>query len=150
MLKISEVVRRLLEREHSPFADRFHGGLEIQLEPFDEEVLYEAGWYQGAWPIRIPKNAKSEPIDNDTYFRYPPNAIHRIGWSGWHWRDRASEFVVYDLDSIANHEAGLNDAQLEAAKNAVLKLPYATLRRSKSGLGFHVYVDLPTRPATAN
>ena len=148
--KISETVARLLQKEGSPFTDRYHEGLELQIQPFDEADRQERDWYQSAWPIRIPKNAKGTPEDNDVPMPYHPWAIQRIGWTGWNWRDLKSEFVIFDIDSLFNHKAGLSDKELEAAKQAACNLPYLTVRRSKSGLGLHCYCDFENPPNAAN
>jgi hypothetical protein len=147
---ITSVVKRLLEREGSPFADRFHAGLEIQIQPFSEAILGRAGL--GGWPIRIPKNAGTSPIDNDSPWPYyfAPDGVWLIGWTGWNWRGLRSEFFVIDLDSCLGHKAGLAADELEAARQAACSLPYVTVRRSKSGNGYHAYVTFANPPHTAN
>ena len=156
---ITECVKRLLHREESPFAARFHAGLEIQIQPFADETLARAGYpnlwpdrdgNQYAQPIRIPRNADTSPVDNDWPMPFPSGAIKLIGWTGWNWRDLRSEFFEIDLDSCVGHKAGLAADELEAARKAACSLPYVTVRRSKSGNGFHAYITFANPPACAN
>jgi hypothetical protein len=105
-------------------------------------------WFQ----IRIPHGANSEPEWRDYELRWPLDLhVEGIGLTGWNWKDRCSEFVGFDVDSITGHAAGvgISDAELTAVKNTVQTLPYVEVRRSTSGRGLHLYVHLDNVP-TAN
>ncbi len=156
---ITARVKNLLETEGSPFAERFHAGLEVQIQPFGAAALEAAGYpitwpageqYRYAWPIRIPKNANATPVDNDRPMRYAVDAIKLIGWTGWNWRDLQSEFFIVDVDAASGHAAGLPDEKLEATRAALCSIPYVALRQSKGGNGYHAYVEFANAPHTAN
>lgn len=95
--------------------------------------------------IRIPNTDKET---GRLYYKDHPvyGPVHKrwqyIGTSGWNWREKKSMWVGYDFDSVANHSGGLDPDRLTEIRDRVLELPYATLRTSKSGKGYHVLVPL--------
>jgi hypothetical protein len=99
------------------------------------------------WNLRIPKGANREPWFDDYELPFPlEEYCESIGSTGWDWIDRCSRWVCFDLDSIANHKAGLDADALEAARQRACELPYVECRRSTSGKGFHLIVELDEIP----
>lgn len=99
--------------------------------------------------FRIPKGARGEPHWKD--FPLPYNLSQRveaIGCTGWNWKRRASEWVGFDFDSVVGHApgVGVSSEKLDEIRRAVESLPYVELRKSTSGLGFHLYVHLENVP----
>ncbi len=72
--------------------------------------------------------------------------VQGVGVNGWNWCDQLSEFVTFDLDSIANHGAGLTDVQLGEIVGRLMDVPEAEIIRSKSGRGFHVRIYFAPQP----
>lgn len=100
--------------------------------------------------IRIPFNAKCNPINNDGEIDFPVNVVAEgIGSTGWDWQARVSCRVGFDFDSIVGHAKGLNGEKLEEIKGKACELPYVEVRKSTSGSGIHLYVSVDAIP-TAN
>ena len=103
--------------------------------------------------FRIPWNADSEPeyVDKEIAFDLFQH-VEGVGMTGWNWKFRESEWVGFDFDSIANHKAGLSENELRALESEIMKIPYATLVRSTSGKGYHLYIffkePVPTKTHT--
>jgi len=76
--------------------------------------------------------------------------VEAIGLTGWDWQNRLSRWVGFDFDSVTNHAKGLTDVELDDLRHRVKMIPWITLRRSKSGKGFHLYVKLQTPEETRN
>ncbi len=108
-------------------------------------------WYN----FRIPKNANSEPIDNDHDLRYPLDRhVEAIGLTGWDWRNKKSIRIGFDYDAITSHAKGVGvDAeQLNVVLTKLMEVPEALVLRSTSGSGLHVYFefDPDNLPTTDN
>jgi hypothetical protein len=107
-------------------------------------------WYN----VRMPKNANSEPIDNDHDLRYPLD-IHAdsIGLTGWNWVDKKSVRIGFDYDSITGHAegVGVSDEQLDLVTAKLNDIPQALVLRSTGGSGLHVYFEFdPENLPTTN
>lgn len=99
--------------------------------------------------IRIPFDAKSNPIDNDGEMDFPLSDVAQgIGSTGWDYKHRLSRWVGFDFDSVITHfGTGLTEEQLDGIKKLAWNLPYVEVRRSTSGKGLHLYVllnEIPT------
>lgn len=121
-------------------------GEEIEL-PNDKKI-YSKG-VDTFWPIRIPKNADSNPFFNDYHLDWPLDLFAKeIGCTGHDYVNGRSRWVAFDFDSIAGHAegVGISDAELEAVRERACALPYVEVRRSTGGAGYHLYVavDVPT------
>lgn len=107
------------------------------------------------WPIRVPKNADSEPYFHDYKLDWPLDLYaDAIGSTGWDWANKRSRWVGFDFDDLTGHAAGVGvtDEQLEAVRTKAMALPYVEVRRSTGGKGLHLYVmvDVPTENHTVH
>lgn len=105
-------------------------------------------------PIRIPRNANTEPEYEDTPMTYDLAAhAEGIGMTGWDWKNRVSRWVAFDFDAIIGHSdkhaKKLTEEELAAIQAALNAVPTVTVRRSTGGKGLHLYVFLQPIP-TAN
>lgn len=105
----------------------------------------KASW----WPIRIPKDAKTEPHFRDYVLSWPLDEhAHAIGSTGWDWVDRKSRWVGFDFDALTGHAAGhgIDDDELKRVRERAIALDYVETRYSTGGNGLHLYVfvDFPT------
>ena len=97
-------------------------------------------WYN----IRIPKNAKSDPLNNDFDLTYPLDIyVDAIGMTGWDWKNKQSVRFGFDFDDITSHAAGVgnSDDQLECIKEAAHGIPELLILRSTGGSGLHLYLE---------
>jgi hypothetical protein len=110
---------------------------------------YSNGVYEW-FGMRIPHHADSTPTWNDFEIHWPLD-LHAdaIGSTGWDWREGASWWAGYDIDSKQGHAGGLDDATLQTVVEAASRVPYIEIRRSSSGRGIHLYVGFDGIP-TAN
>jgi len=156
-------VKYLLEKlTHPDLAAVYNPGMEVQCsvaQDGGEEVELE---YQGTrykaftdgrttWKsFRIPRDAKTEPVDNDGPLNFDLEAhVEGIGLTGWDFKNKVSKYVGFDYDDISGHANGLTDAELAEVKKKAMEIPWVTVRKSTSGRGLHLYVFLPDVP-TAN
>ncbi len=105
--------------------------------------------------IRIPKNADTEPLDNDYEMRWPLHEhVAFIGMTGWDWRNKRSLWCGFDFDSITGHAAGVgvSHEELNRVRESVERIPQAWLFRSTGGNGLHLYLrfDPDNAPQTEN
>lgn len=104
--------------------------------------------------FRIPNKGagiNASPTYNDEVLEYPiEKCVEAIGLTGWNWFNRHSDWVGFDFDSITNHSQGLDDTELDELRDRVKSIPWITLRRSKSGKGYHIYVFFETPISTQN
>jgi hypothetical protein len=130
---------------------KFGGDMETQVNVHcgDGEPIDGGRFSDGTntWgPLRIPRNANSEPYWNDYKLRWPLDRYcEAIGSTGFNWVKRTSEWVAFDFDGMS-HGAGLDESQLNEVKAAAFALPYVEVRRSTSGNGYHLYVMLDSIP----
>lgn len=144
MIRSQAIAKFLTDFSQHPV--KYHPGLEVQVNviPGIEKTKY--GWTDGAntWNhFRIPRNAKSEPKDNDNEIRFDlsQHAL-AIGCTGWNWQQQRSEWVGFDLDSIINHKKGLDNAELGKTIASLSSIDFITIVRSTSGAGYHVYISI--------
>ncbi len=106
---------------------------------------------QGGYPIRIPKNAATDPINNDAPLNYDPNdCFAAVGTTWWNWRARISIKVAYDFDFSDGHDKGFSQKTLDQVVEAARRIPWVTIRKSTSGKGIHLEVPFLNPPATKN
>jgi hypothetical protein len=101
--------------------------------------------------FRIPLNAATEASYEDSEMKFDLNAhVEGVGMTGWNWQKRQSEWVAFDFDSITGHKDAhsrkMNEADLDAVKQAASDIPWVTVRKSAGGKGLHLYVFLMPVP----
>ncbi len=100
-------------------------------------------------PVRIPWGGETPgPYFNDHSYhpRLTAENVVAVGVNGWAWPDGRSEYVTFDLDSVANHGDGLPDEQLAEIVGRLMDVPEAEIVRSKSGRGIHVRLFFDPKP----
>lgn len=100
-------------------------------------------------PMRIPKAGMTPQPYFDDHSYHPkltPETVKGIGVNGWNWCDQRSEYVTFDVDSVANHGDGLPDDQLAQIVGRLMEVPEAEIVRSKSGKGIHVRIYFDPQP----
>ena len=106
-------------------------------------------WKQIRWPY----NHNTNPNFKDFTPEFPlADYVKNVGTTWWNWVNGESEGVVFDIDSILNHEkAGLSPEELKRVLTKISKLDYVTLIRSTRGLGYHaiVFFEEGHRPQTS-
>jgi len=98
-------------------------------------------------PIRIPRNANTEPEFEDTPMSYDLSAhAEGVGMTGWDWKNKISRWVAFDFDAIVGHSEKhskkLTPEELQAIQVSLANIPTVTIRRSTGGKGLHLYVFL--------
>lgn len=119
----------------------------------DYQGHHWTGWTNGVetWKsFRIPWRANSEPEYIDRPLKWSTQHIEAVGMTGWDWKNRCSRWVGFDFDSVVGHVQGLSAAELDDVKDRVSKVDWVTVRRSKGGLGLHLYVTLDLPVPTEN
>jgi len=163
MLQTDAIAALLHERARPDLAALYHPGMEVQVTVAADgghrvDGTYRGrrshGWTDGTstWrPFRVPWHAWSDPRYVPTPMDYDlAEHFEGIGLTGWDWQARVSRWVGFDFDSIVNHAAGLTPEELDQLREEIAAIPWATLRRSTSGLGLHVYVVPGTPIETVN
>lgn len=143
--------------------DVYSPGMETQVNvlPGREKVKVESKrtpqWTDGVeiWgAFRIPfggTGIDAEPHYKDKMLEWTfDRHVEAIGLTGWDWQDKVSRWVGFDFDSSINHAQGLSDSELDDIRRRVKQIPWITLRRSKSGKGYHIYVNFATPVPTKN
>lgn len=105
--------------------------------------------------FRIPYNASTNPEYDDKPITFNlAKHVESIGMTGWDWKNRCSRWVAFDFDAIVGHSPAhtvkLSAEELSRIERLATALPYATLRRSTSGSGLHLYVFLDPPVPTQN
>ena len=93
-------------------------------------------------PFRIPWDSMTENAnysDPEMTFDLCKYA-EGVGLTGWDWVNKNSVWVGYDFDSMVNHKKGLTEEELTSIFKSIYDLPYATIRTSTTGSGYHIYV----------
>lgn len=157
-MKASETIRRYLQIvDHNTrrVAEWYTPEMEVQVNVFQGSgekidtdnraikygklgVPYE--WFN----FRLPRNADSEPIDNDFTLNYPLNEhVDAIGMTGWNWKQQVSVRVGFDYDSITGHAkgVGLADDDLKALQEKCAGIPEVLMLTSTGGKGIHIYFE---------
>ena len=166
MLRTEAIKAFLTRNTHSDLSSMYNADMECQVNVAQDGGERIRGEYQGkiwngftdginTWkPIRIPYNANTDPSyeDKPISFSLDQHAEGR-GMRGWDWANRLSRWVAYDFDALIGHSerhpSKLTNEQLNDVRDAASKLPWTTIRRSTSGKGLHIYVNLEPFP-TAN
>jgi hypothetical protein len=157
----SEAVKNFLRMNtHPDLAGLYNASMECQVSVAQDDgdkiekefkgrryPAYSDGRTEWA-SFRIPRNANSEPEDNDGPISYDlARHAEGIGMTGWNWRERVSKYIGFDFDSIAghaeSHRGRLTDEELSEVKQKAMEIPWVTVRKSTGGNGIHLYVFLP-------
>jgi len=150
----TEAIRLFLQSStHKDLADLYNHSMECQVnvaqdggERVDGDFHGRRwqGWTDGTitWKsFRIPYKANTEPEYTDKPITWPlEQHVEAIGMTGWDWENRVSRWVAFDFDSIVSHKDGLTNEQLKSIRRAAQDIEWATIRRSTSGKGIHIYV----------
>ncbi len=158
---VTECIRIFLHaRTHSDLAELYSPDMEAQVnvsadrgEPDPERRNTYSDGAQRWYPIRIPKNAQSEPSFQDYPMGFSLDEhAEGIGVTGWDWRNRRSLWVAFDFDAITGHAVGVgvSDEELRDILEAAKAIPWVTVRKSTGGGGLHLYVFFADPPKTAN
>jgi hypothetical protein len=143
--------------------DLYTPGMEVQVNVISGEkvenkrsrsIIWTDGQHEWS-SFRIPYNSRGkdgEPHYKDSIIQWPFNKyVQAIGLTGWDWDNRVSRWVGFDFDAIASgHARGLTSQELNAIRRKVQGVPWVTLRRSKSGKGYHIYVNFKDPVPTDN
>jgi hypothetical protein len=158
-MKRSEAIKMLLTKKtHPDLAALYSKDMEVQFnvaqdggERIDEDYKgkhfhsYTDGEGNKWSHFRIPRNAKTDPEDNDADV-YTDLYKHAegVGMTGWDWKNRVSRWVAYDFDAMTGHSdkhaKKMTDIELQQLKEVVSSIPWVTIRLSTSGKGIHLYV----------
>lgn len=92
------------------------------------------------FPICYPEGNKTDPNWPRDGIQWPLEYAQDIGSTGF--TSAGSLYVAMDIDSIWNHVKGLSKDDLDNIVESVKNLDYVEIRRSTSGLGYHLYVWL--------
>lgn len=150
---VTQAIGRFLQTKKNEFngdlIDRWTPGMETQvnIHKADGELIegstntYTNGSYTW-WPIRVPKNARTEPHWHDGEMKYPLCQVgEAIGSTGWDWQARVSRWVGFDFDDITK-DTGISDELLAKVKEMASSLDFVEVRKSTSGSGLHLYVHI--------
>lgn len=156
----------LLLRTHKDLANQYSINMECQVNVAQDggdriEGDFKGrkwhGWTDGltTWKsFRIPHKAFSDPEYTDAEIKFDlAEHAEGIGMTGWDWKNRCSKWVAYDFDALMGHSdkhAGkLTNEELDQVREAAFNIEWVTVRKSTSGKGLHIYVQLNDVP-TAN
>lgn len=159
MLRSSAIKKILEAKTHADLAALYSKNMEVQFnvsqdggvrieEDFKGRTFHSYTDGINKWShFRIPRNAKTDPIDNDCPVH---GDIYQhaegIGMTGWDWYNRVSRWVAYDFDAMTGHsdkhEKKMTDQELQQLREVVSAIPWVTIRLSTSGKGIHLYVFL--------
>ena len=160
----TEAIKLFLQHEARPdLAARYSFNMECQVnvsQDGGERIIGEyrgrqwSGWTDGliVWKaLRIPWNANANAHYTDSEMKFDlPAHVEAIGMTGWDWKNRVSRWVAFDFDSILGHKDGLTPAEIQTVAEAAATVEWVTTRKSTSGKGLHLYVDLLTPVPTEN
>jgi hypothetical protein len=160
MLTKTEAIKEFLGKQTnaSPIADVYKYELEVQVNvrKGSGEIVTGTTNVGKKWRgfqdkdtgetwkhFRIPWGANSEPKFTDSPLNFSlERYAEAIGFTGWNWVGRCSEWVGFDFDSIINHKEGLTDDELREIFNRIRAIPYVTIYTSTSNLGYHIYINI--------
>lgn len=155
--KTQAIAAFLKAKTHEDLACLYSHDMECQITVSQDGGTRIDGEYRGrkwngytdgfqTWkPIRIPLNASTEPVFEDTKMTWELEAhVEAIGMTGWDWQKRISRWVAFDFDAIVGHsdkhEKKLTDSELSKIKDDLSAIPWVTIRKSTGGKGLHIYV----------
>ncbi len=159
MLRSEAIKKLLVAKTHADLAELYSKNMEVQFnvaqdggdrieEDFKGRTFHSYTDGIDKWShFRIPRNAKTEPEDNDCPV-HGDIYIHAegVGLTGWDWQNRVSRWVAYDFDAMTGHsdkhEKKMTDEELQQLREVVSAIPWVTIRLSTSGKGIHLYVML--------
>jgi len=162
MLRTEVIKSFLLEKAMPDLAALYGEEMECQVNTAQDDGEKVDGEWKGhhwtgwkahgeTWKsFRIPWNAKSEPEYVDRPLKFSTKHFESIGMTGWDWKARVSRWVGFDFDAVIGHVQGLTATELDDIKDRVMKIDWVTVRRSKGGLGLHLYVALDPPVPTEN
>ena len=102
-------------------------------------------------PFRIPYNSNTENAHyEDRPLSYSTDRWEAIGFTGWNWVNKQSEWIGYDFDSITSHSKGLTDEELQQIRSSIENISWVTAIRSTSGRGLHFYISLEPSISTSS
>jgi hypothetical protein len=164
--QIEAIAAFLKSKAKKDLASLFNEGMEVQVNAAPDGGERVTGEYNGhSWQgwtdnggktvwkhIRIPYRAWDAPEYTTKRMGWElAEHADAIGLTGWNWQEKKSVFVTFDLDSVANHKANaLTDDEMTAIIASVSEVPWVTVRKSKSGKGRHIYVQIADSPEVAN
>lgn len=161
----TEAIKLFLEHATQPdLATRYSFNMECQVNVAQDGGERIVGEYRGrqwsGWtdnlgtiwkPFRIPWNANVDAKYTDSEMKFDITAhAEAIGMTGWDWKNRVSRWVAFDFDSMLGHKDGLTPSEIQAITEAAAKVDWVTTRKSTSGKGLHLYVDLAPPVPTDN
>lgn len=160
MILKTKAIENFLTLASSPLAKRYTSEMEVQVNVAQDGGTKIKSGNSGfaftdgveIWkPFRIPFSAgtEAEYLDSGLTYNLQTHA-EGIGMTGWNYVKRQSLWVGFDIDSITNHKAGLSTAELDEVLNVFLSLSYASVYKSTSGKGYHIYVDFSEPIITNN
>ncbi len=156
-LATSVIKKFLLLNTHTDLASMYTSELECQVNVArdggkrvenDFKGKQWHGWSDGTqtWKsFRIPYNANSEPEYTDRPITFDFDAhVEGIGMTGWNWVKRESRWVAFDFDAVAGHSSKHTKVAGDLSKvvEAASAIPWVTVRKSTSGKGLHLYVQV--------
>jgi hypothetical protein len=93
-------------------------------------------------PLRWPYNAATDPNYSDPPIKFQVGKRMKcIGTTGWNWKEKKSECLGFDFDSIAGHAAGVGISDEEIAKLDKIDVPWLEVVRSTRGQGRHIWIQ---------
>src|SRR5690349_15258914 len=159
----TDVIRSFLASNANPeLAHLYNADMECQVNVAqDGGERVEGDWQGHHWTgwkadgetwksFRIPWKASSTPEYVDRPLKFSTKHFEAIGMTGWDWKARVSRWVGFDFDAVIGHVQGLSATELDDIKDRVSKVDWVTVRRSKGGLGLHLYVFLDPPVPTEN
>ncbi len=168
IILFSEAIKRFLElNTFEDLSALYNSSQEVQILVEKGDGVKIEGDFKGrsgnsftdnvtTWfSYRLPKNAFSEPEDNDITIPYDlsKHALG-IGMSGWDWKNKVSKWVGLDFDSLMGHadkhSKKLSDVELRDIERIVANIPWVTVRRSTSGNGRHLYIFVNNVPCISH
>jgi len=150
-----QALRKFLRLAPCPIAQMYTEEMEVQVNvakdngvPWQKNHRFgvSRGWEDPetgeVWKaFRIPHKADTTPEYTDSPVGYDfGKHVESIGMTGWNWEKKRSQWIVFDFDSIVNHQAGITQREMEEIENACMGVPYLGVLRSTSGKGLHIYV----------
>lgn len=162
----TEAIKNFLTARSWPdLAEMYNSGMECQVNVHNKAggERIHGDWQGKRWfgygndhetwkPFRIPWNASTEPKYKDANISWDfETHVDSIGMTGWDWENKCSRWVAFDFDSVIGHSdshtKNLTQIELAAIQERATTLPYVSVRKSTSGTGLHLYVQLePTVP----